>query len=195
VTGLALTFDDGPDPAWTGRLLDLLARLGARASFFPIAPRAAVAPQLIARMLDEGHTVGLHCDEHIRHSQRDEAWLRRDTDTALDRLEGIGVTPRLWRTPWGDTAPWTAGVAADHGLSLVGWSVDTHDWRGDNAEQMFAATRSELAPATIVLAHDGIGPGARRGTPEETLRYVEQVAEYAHAAGIALDALEPRSTP
>jgi peptidoglycan/xylan/chitin deacetylase (PgdA/CDA1 family) len=190
VPGLALTFDDGPDPVWTGPLLDLLASRGARATFFPIADRAAAAPQLIERMLAEGHTVGLHCLEHVRHSQRDAAWLARDTSRALGLLASVGVEPTLWRTPWGDTAAWSADVAAEHGLALVGWSVDTHDWRGDSAEAMFAATRSALAPGAIVLAHDGIGPGARRQTPEETLRYVAAVADLADDRALVLESLE-----
>ena len=190
---LALTFDDGPDPGWTGQLLDLLARLNARATFFPIAPRAAAAPRLMQRMLAEGHHVGLHCLEHVRHSQRDAAWLRRDTTAALSLLATVGVEPSLWRTPWGDVAPWTADVAAEHGLGLVGWDVDTHDWRGDPAEAMFTATRAELAPGAIVLAHDGIGPGARREHPAQTLRYVELVAELAQHRGLALEALATES--
>ena len=64
MAALALTFDDGPDPVWTPRVLDALAACGARATFFPIAPRAERHPALIARMLADGHAVGLHCDEH-----------------------------------------------------------------------------------------------------------------------------------
>ncbi len=75
VASLALTFDDGPDPDWTPRLLDVLAGARARATFFPIAGRAAAQPQLIARMIDEGHGIGLHCDAHIRHSVRSRTWL------------------------------------------------------------------------------------------------------------------------
>jgi peptidoglycan/xylan/chitin deacetylase (PgdA/CDA1 family) len=190
VSGLALTFDDGPDPEWTGRLLDLLASRGARATFFPMADRAAAAPHLIERMLDDGHEIGLHCFEHVRHSHRDAAWLRQDTIQALARLASVGVHPTLWRAPWGDTAAWSADVAAEHGLRLVGWSVDTHDWRGDSAEAMLAATRPALAPGAIVLAHDGIGPGARRQTSEQTLRYVAAVADLAESRGLALEPLE-----
>lgn len=189
MTGLALTFDDGPDPLWTARLLDQLAALGARATFFPIAPRAAAQPQLLARMLAEGHEVGLHCYEHVRHTERDAAWLRHDTDRALAVLAELGVSAVLWRPPWGVTAPWTEEVAREHGLSVIGWSVDTHDWRGDDAESMLNATRAGLEPGAVVLAHDGIGPGALRSSCEETLRYVEGVAALAAAAGIVLRTL------
>lgn len=189
VSRFALTFDDGPDPVWTPRLIDLLADLDAHATFFPIAARAEAHPDLIARIRAAGHAVGLHCDQHIRHSQRDLAWLRRDTSRALDRLARVDVRPVLWRTPWGDTAPWSPRVAVEHGLRLVGWTVDTHDWRGDRAEAMFDATRAVIETGSIVLAHDGVGPGARRRDAGETLRYVALAAAYARRRGLHLEAL------
>jgi peptidoglycan-N-acetylglucosamine deacetylase len=189
VQTLALTFDDGPDPVWTARLLETLRALGARATFFVIAPRAAAHPRLIERMRRDGHTIGLHCDDHVRHSDREPEWLRHDTGTALARLAGVGVTPTLWRAQWGDAAPWSATVADEHGLRLVHWSADTHDWRGDSAEQMLDATADALEPGAIVLAHDGIGPGARRDGAAETLRYVRLVAARARRRGIAMEAL------
>ncbi len=186
---LALTFDDGPHPAYTPLLLDLLGRAGAIATFFPIAPRAAQHAPLIKRMLGEGHTIGLHCEEHVRQSHRDRSWCRRDTDRALRRLRALGAEPRLWRTPWGDVAPWTAPLAQERGLRLVGWDVDTHDWRGDTAAAMFAATRASLAPGAVVLAHDGLGPGARRPGVHETLAYARLVIEYAQSRAISLRSL------
>jgi peptidoglycan/xylan/chitin deacetylase (PgdA/CDA1 family) len=189
VTAVALTFDDGPDAVWTPRLLSLLSALEARATFFPIARRAAAHPDLIERILDEGHTIGLHCDEHVRHSERDEQWGRADTASALGRLEQLDVRPSLWRTPWGDTASWSVPVAREHDLRIVGWSVDTHDWRGDRAQDMFLATKEAFQGGTIVLAHDGLGPGALRDGAEETLGYVELVADYARSRGLALEAL------
>lgn len=186
---MALTFDDGPDPAWTPRLLALLGRLGARATFFPIAPRAAAHPALIARMLAEGHAIGLHCDEHVRHSTRESDWCRRDTARALERLSVLGVTPSLWRTPWGDIAPWSEEIAAEFGLRIVGWTVDTHDWRGDAAADMFTASRDLLCDEAIVLAHDGIGPGALRADAEQTLEFVTLAATHARRYGLKLEAL------
>jgi peptidoglycan/xylan/chitin deacetylase (PgdA/CDA1 family) len=189
VPRLALTFDDGPDPVWTPLLLDMLRRHAARATFFVIAPLAMQAPALLARMLTEGHVVGLHCDEHRRHTECDRAWLERDTDRALHRLDRLGVTPRLWRTPWGDTAPWSDDVAHRRNLRIVGWTVDTHDWRGDRASEMFAATAADLGDGAVVLAHDGIGPGARRGDVRETLAYVELIVAQARDEGLELSPL------
>jgi peptidoglycan/xylan/chitin deacetylase (PgdA/CDA1 family) len=189
VSAVALTFDDGPDRTWTPRLLERLRALGVRATFFPIAPRAAAAPELLAQIRDDGHTIGLHCGEHVRHSQRDLEWLRDDTRAALGELAAAGVRPTLWRTPWGDTAPWTAAVAREHQLRLIDWTADTHDWRGDTAEQMLAGTRAQLVDGAIVLAHDGVGPGARRDGTAETIRYVELVAAHARACGLTLEPL------
>lgn len=189
MSGLAITFDDGPDERWTAVLLERLAAHAARATFFVVGPRAAEHPRLIRRMLAHGHAVGLHCDAHVRHSRRDRAWLEADTERALARLARIGVRPTLWRTPWGDLAPWTQAVAERHGLRLVHWSVDSHDWRGDSAGEMFSATRARLRAGAVVLAHDGIGPGARRAGAAETVAYMELVAEFAAARRLRLEAL------
>ena len=120
---------------------------------------------------------------------QDSRWCRRDTEAPWPACAGSGSTPSLWRTPWGDTASWTAQIAAEHGLRLVGWSVDTHDWRGDSAGAMFAATRDSLTAGAVVLAHDGIGPGARRRSAEETLAYAEMAIDHARRHGLALRAL------
>jgi peptidoglycan/xylan/chitin deacetylase (PgdA/CDA1 family) len=187
---IALTFDDGPDATWTPKLLDLLRALGARATFFPIARRAASRPDLIERMRNEGHAIGLHCNQHERHSSHTIGWLRRDTGAALEHLRTAGVRPRLWRTPWGDTAPWTETVARERELRLVDWTVDTVDWRGDIAEQMYEATRRTVDHGSIVLVHDGLGPGARRTGAAETLRYVELLADDARSRGLTFEALD-----
>jgi peptidoglycan/xylan/chitin deacetylase (PgdA/CDA1 family) len=186
---LHLTFDDGPDRHCTAPLLDLLQAASATATFFPIAPRAQGMPSLIARMRAEGHTIGLHCDEHVRHTERDREWCARDVERALARLRDIGVRPTLWRTPWGVRAPWTQEIAAEHGLRLTQWSADTHDWRGDDATAMFASTRPGLESGGVVLAHDGIGPGARRADAAATLDYVRLVIADAGARELALEAL------
>jgi len=186
---IALTFDDGPDPVWTPRLLDLLADSGAHATFFVIAPRASRHPDLIERMTEAGHTIGLHCDEHTRHPSRDIAWGRSDTSRALARLHPLGATPGLWRTPWGDLAWWSGQVAREQHLRLVHWTVDTHDWRGLSARHMFEITRDRLESGSIVLAHDGIGPGARRTNAAQTLGFVELAAAQASADGLELGAL------
>jgi peptidoglycan/xylan/chitin deacetylase (PgdA/CDA1 family) len=188
-SGVALTFDDGPDPEWTPRLLDLLDSIDARATFFPIAAKAAGQPELMARTRGAGHSIGLHCHEHVRHSTRDRAWIEADTREALRLLAQVDVRPSLWRTPWGDTTECSAQVASEHQLRIVGWTLDTHDWRGDSAEKMLDETATGVRAGAIILAHDGLGPGAERGDVAETLHYVERVAALAKRQGLSMEAL------
>jgi peptidoglycan-N-acetylglucosamine deacetylase len=186
---VALTFDDGPDEVYTPRLLDLLSRSGAAATFFPIAPRAEAHPALIERMLEEGHTVGVHCDVHEHYAEHDRAWCEDDVDRALSRLHALGVDPIHWRTPYGDLTPWLPAVAAKRRLRVVGWDVDTRDWRGGSGSKMFGTTRDQLVPGAVVLAHDGIGPGSKRNDAAETLAYVQLVIAYARVRELKLTGL------
>ena len=169
----ALTFDDGPDPLWTPRVLDALHRVNVRATFFVVAPLALKYPHIVSATLDAGHRVEFHCTEHMRHTHRSRREIEADTSGGLCTLRRLGVEPRLWRPPWGILAPWTKEVAEDFGLRLAPWSVDTHDWRGDPALQMLRRAEPLLGPGSVVLMHDGLGPGARRSGCEETVALVE----------------------
>ena len=187
---LNLTFDDGPDPQGTPRVLDALAAAEARATFFVLGTRAAAHPELIERILAEGHAVGLHGHEHLRHSELSRAAGEADTDRALAVLGELGVQPSRWRTPWGVEAEWTREVAAQRGLGLVHWDADTHDWRGDRAPAMLAAVGPLLRDGAIVLAHDGLGPGALREDCEETAALVGSLVVAGRELG-----LEPKALP
>ena len=154
---IALTFDDGPDPVWTPLVLDALARVRARATFFVVAARARRYPSLLVRMREEGHNVGFHCKEHIRHDSMTPGEIAADLESGLTALY---PPVRLWRTPWGVVTPATEKIARKHGLTLVGWTADTEDWRGGPPDEMLARVTRNLLPRAIVLMHDGIGPGA-----------------------------------
>jgi peptidoglycan/xylan/chitin deacetylase (PgdA/CDA1 family) len=180
----ALTFDDGPDPRWTPAVLDALAAADARATFFVLGPRAAAHPDLIARMRAEGHAVGVHAHDHVRHTELDAAAGAHDLERALNALDALGVNPALWRTPWGVEAEWTRPAATARGLRVVGWSADTHDWRGDAAPTMLAAIAPAIDDGAIVLAHDGLGPGATRAGCEETVALIAPLVALARTRGL-----------
>lgn len=178
-----LTFDDGPDPLWTPRVLGALREADARATFFVVAPEARRHPDLVSAMLRAGHAVGLHCTEHVRHTERGREGVERDTREGLEDLASLGVSPRLWRPPWGVRAPWTGSVADAFGLRLALWTVDPHDWRGDTAPAMLERVRERLVPGSVVLLHDGLGPGARRTGCGETVALVGPLVEAIRTAG------------
>ena len=171
-------------------MLDALGAIGARATFFVVAPRALRHPGLVRRALAAGHDVQLHCWEHVRHSQTTRAELGEQTDRALGALAGLGIAPTRWRTPWGDRAPWTGEVAAERGLALVGWTADTHDWRGDERAAMLARLEEDLAPGGVVLMHDGVGPGALRDDCRATADLLAPLAAMAAARGWRLGPLD-----
>jgi peptidoglycan/xylan/chitin deacetylase (PgdA/CDA1 family) len=170
-------------------VLDALRAADARATFFVLAPRAAAHPELIARALTEGHAVGVHAYEHIRHTELDGESGAADLDQALAVLQRLGVQPGIWRTPWGVEAAWTRPAAAARGLHLVGWSADTHDWRGDTADAMLAAVEPGIEDGTIVLAHDALGPGATRDGCQETVTLIEPLVALGRDRGLEPEVL------
>lgn len=181
---VALTFDDGPDPTWTPRLLDALAAADVRATFFVIGEAVAAHPDPVRRARDEGHEVQLHCWRHARHTTLDRAALEADTDAALASLRGLWLEPTLWRTPWGVRGPHTEAVAEARGLELVGWTADTKDWAGEPAAVLLQRVAGALRPGAVVLSHDGLGPGALRAGCAETVALVAPLAAAVRATGL-----------
>ena len=165
-------------------MLAALARARARATFFVIGERVRAHPGVLAALGDAGHEVQLHCWRHVRHTEMTEHELATDTDAALDELRRRGVVPRCWRPPWGVCTAATRRVARERGLTLVGWDVDTHDWRGDRAGEMSAAIAGDLRPSSVVLMHDGIGPGATRADCRETAALVPRLVETLRARSL-----------
>ncbi|MGF1471790.1 MAG: polysaccharide deacetylase family protein [Rubrobacteraceae bacterium] len=180
---ISLTFDDGPDPVGTPRVLAALKGARATATFFVVTPLANRYPALISDILKGGNRIEFHCAEHIRHTDRSRKEVEEDTRTGLRDLNTLGITPGLWRTPWGDTADWTEEIARRFGLELVAWTVDTHDWRGDPAADMLEAVTPLLNPGGVVLMHDGLGPGARRTDCGETAALIPPLTERIRALG------------
>lgn len=186
---LHLTFDDGPDPVSTPAVLRALADQAATATFFVLGSAVRSHLALVRATIAAGHRVELHGDRHERHDRMGVDEIRADARAGLLALAVAGVRPAWWRTPWGRITDGTREVAADLGLALVGWDADTHDWRGDRAEDMLEVLVRDAPAGGIVLAHDGLGPGATRDDCRETARFVGLAAAWARDAGLALEAL------
>jgi peptidoglycan/xylan/chitin deacetylase (PgdA/CDA1 family) len=180
---VALTFDDGPDPHWTPRLLDELDRAGATATFFVLSPRAACYPEILDRIEAAGHEIGFHGNMHLRHDEHPDAVV--ETDTA----EGLALLgprrPRLWRPPYGIATVATAKLAERHGMELVRWTEDTVDWQAEEtAQSMLARLEPRLTRGAVILMHDAIGPGATRSDPSPTVELVEPLVAAIRARGL-----------
>jgi peptidoglycan/xylan/chitin deacetylase (PgdA/CDA1 family) len=163
VRGWALTFDDGPDPATTPRVLDVLDQVGAKATFFVIVRKAEAHPELVREILARGHSVGLHSYAHDRlFALRSAGRVREDLERGIAALAAItGEAPALFRPPIGHTNPTIARVVEDLDLITVGWSVSAHDGTaGANVDRVVARVSARLHDGAIVLMHDA----SERGT-------------------------------
>lgn len=155
--GVALTFDDGPHPEHTRKVMDVLESRGARATFFLIGRKAEALPDLVREMARRGHAIGVHGYAHDRlFSLRGGRRVERDLSRAIAALERItGVRPTLFRPPIGHTNPAIARVAERLGLVVVGWSVAARDGvAGARAEDVVARVSRGLSDGAIVLLHD-----------------------------------------
>ena len=186
-----LTFDDGPDRAWTPAVLAELEHVGARATFFVLGSRLEHCRELVARTLAAGHGVELHAFDHVSHHLAGRERIALDTNRALDALARSGVRPQRWRPPFGAVTDWSSDLAAEFGLELTGWSVDARDWSGESAETLLASATQGLEPSAIVLLHDGVDPGGPRADAAETVRLVEPLVRRVRARGCEPGVLPP----
>jgi peptidoglycan/xylan/chitin deacetylase (PgdA/CDA1 family) len=150
----ALTFDDGPHPQWTPKLLDILDRHEARATFFCLGRFAEQHPDIVHRTAKAGHAIGNHTYDHpslplIRRKER-KAQL-----AACERA----LAPhsrRLFRPPYGFQSWATRFDLLRLGYEVVGWSVSAEDWLDHDAAFMVDQLRRQIRPGCIILLHDRI---------------------------------------
>jgi cellulose synthase/poly-beta-1,6-N-acetylglucosamine synthase-like glycosyltransferase/peptidoglycan/xylan/chitin deacetylase (PgdA/CDA1 family) len=166
---VALTFDDGPDPQWTPRILDILARHGAHATFFQVGSQVNAHPALARRVLAEGHEIGSHTFSHPWLA-RTPAW-RRGLELTLTRnaiAAATGRAPVLIRPPYAATPD--AATAADFaalrqageaGYLTVLTDLDTEDWRRPGVAAIVAAAQPAKDRGAVVMMHDSGGDRAQ----------------------------------
>jgi len=154
---VALTFDDGPDPVFTPQLLDILARHGAKATFFMVGEQAEASPDLVARVVHEGHVIANHTVDHPSMPDLSGRGRRRQI-RACNTLLGPSAA-RLFRPPYGHQTKASRLDAWLTGHDVVAWSSDVEDWLFQSAEVFADRIKATFRPGAIVLLHDGICGG------------------------------------
>lgn len=151
-----LTFDDGPDPEWTPRVLNVLDKEGAKATFFAIGQQAQQSPDLVRRIHDAGHVVGNHTFSH-RHpwfmSQQTARAQVRDGANAISDV--LGIEPRFYRPPHGRERACMNDEAHRCGEQVVLWNVSAIDWGLLGVADSIEKRLDTVKGGDIVLMHDG----------------------------------------
>ncbi|MGA9668915.1 MAG: polysaccharide deacetylase family protein [Terracidiphilus sp.] len=169
---LALTFDDGPNPAWTPRLLDVLAQHDVRATFFMVGRFAQSEPDLVKRVFAAGHLIGNHSWSHPNLALTPAAQVTEELTRTKETLEQISGAPvKYFRPPFGARRPFVLRTARRLGMVPVTWNAITTDWVEPSADLiagrlMRTIDRLERRGwATNIVLHDGghRGLGANRG--------------------------------
>ena len=155
--GVVITFDDGPDPVHTRKVLDILDEHEAKATFFVIGRKVEQHPDVVKEILERGHEVGVHGWAHDRlFALRGPRRVRRDLERAIRALEKVTKQrPTLFRPPVGHTNPTIARIAERLGLTLVGWSASGYDGlAGAEPRKVVRRITRHLDDGDIVLLHD-----------------------------------------
>ncbi len=171
-SGVALTFDDGPDPNWTPKMLALLKKHDVKATFCLVGVQVQQFPQLVRDIVADGHTLCNHTWKHdTRLGTRGEDAIRADIRRTQDAIQAAapGTPVRFFRHPGGMWTPRAVQVASSLGLVSIGWDVDPMDWNlakypaGDPMrDHILQIVRDKVQAGSIVLSHDA--GGDRSGT-------------------------------
>ena len=160
--GVALTFDDGPDPESTKKTLDALDAAGAKATFFVIGKKAEAHPDTMRDILERGHLVGLHSYAHDRlFALKGARRWKKDLKRGARVLEEItGKKPKLFRPPIGHTVPHTPRIVRELGMRVIGWDVSARDGIRADPKDVARRVLEGARDGAIVLLHDA----SERGT-------------------------------
>lgn len=161
---VSITFDDGPHKINTPRLLKLLRKHRAQATFFVTGANAERDPALLRQMVRDGHAVEVHSWDHPDLTSRSNRSVKRQlglTKRAIHRA--IGRSPRLYRPPYGATDARVRKIAKRYGLREVLWTIDTNDWRGRSTSQIRSGALSGLRKhrENVILMHDAVNNSPR----------------------------------
>ncbi len=154
---IALSFDDGPLAGKTDKILDVLDKYGVKATFFMVGSQASYCSETAVRVMEEGHEIGNHTNNHKSLAALSESELDDEISLAESAIfEACGYIPSLFRPPEGVCTEKISKAAKYRGYSIIMWSVDTLDWQGKSAQVISENVIANVKPGAVILMHDGI---------------------------------------
>jgi peptidoglycan-N-acetylglucosamine deacetylase len=183
-TAVALTIDDGPHPTWTPKMLDLLAEFNVKATFSLIGEQVIEYPQLVKRIVTDGHQVSDHTMTHpLNLPQLSASRMKIEIGDAHDRVAQLtGVAPKFFRSPGGAWSNQVLDTAAERGMISIDWAVDPRDWARPGTSRI-SSTLLGAKPGDILLCHDG------GGDRSETIQALRNVIPTLQKRGLSFVAL------
>ena len=155
---VSLTFDDGPNADATPRVLDALGEHSIKATFFILGAHAERYPELVRRIVTEGHQIGNHGYFHRKLHFKSPFYVKRDIVLGKRAIErASGDMPRFFRAPHGFRSPWVTAIAQSLGERTIGWSLGVWDTDRPGVQSIVDRTIEGTKPGSIVLLHDGDG--------------------------------------
>ncbi|MCD7440543.1 polysaccharide deacetylase family protein [Streptomyces lincolnensis] len=158
--GVNITIDDGPDPVWTPRVLQVLRDNGVKATFCMVGTQAQAHPDLVRAVVAAGHRL---CDHTVSHDvtmdHKAEAYQSQqilDAERMITEASG-GVRPLYYRAPGGAFTPYSRHLAASRGMRPLGWNVDTKDFERPGTNAIVATVKNEISNGPTLLFHDAGG--------------------------------------
>jgi peptidoglycan/xylan/chitin deacetylase (PgdA/CDA1 family) len=155
---VALTFDDGPHPVWTPKILDALDAASARATFFVVGKCAARHPELVVETRRRGHEIGTHLYSHDRRTAFDDRLFDEEVRRSKSELESTLGEPIRWlRFPYGERGrQHPTRVKSAYGLDTAHWTYSAHDGKLADPDDVLSRVRAGLRPGVILLLHDAL---------------------------------------
>ena len=155
---IALTFDDGPHPRYTPKILDILDRYGIKATFFVIGENVKYYPKAFTEILDRGHEIANHTYSHITFSQANLNRLPGEIEKCeAEILNFTENKPKLFRPPEGMISGELKRVASDMDYKVILWDLDTKDWAHTTPKQICQNVTQNIKSGDVILMHDFIG--------------------------------------
>ncbi|MEV3528917.1 polysaccharide deacetylase family protein [Paenibacillus larvae] len=155
---IALTFDDGPDRHFTVQVLDILKKYRVHATFYLVGNKAKANPDIVKRIVKEGHTVGNHSYSHPLLTKMSLRQFQQQVESAEQILLNLtGYLPKCFRPPYGAINEEQLVWAASKNYLVTNWDIDSLDWKGLSSEQVLTNIWSHRHPGAIVLQHCGAG--------------------------------------